>query len=205
MSDEKWWFGLVARTFAKMCPELGIEKQSFSAHHKSHINKVMGHATVAYLFHDSPENGGKGFLIGLHRCQNYKVVARTINETTIDPITRKQKRKGNPIKHKLGDIVLVDCNVKGSDNGTPSDPKFALRTLWEAIILPAYDALTAPGGPAEGAVVVHQEDNAPPHQEGDFHAWLIAEFTKRGWRLELQAPQGPYTNVLDLQVLYTTP
>jgi hypothetical protein len=40
MSDEKWWFGLIARTFAKMCPELGIEKKSFSAHHKSHINKV---------------------------------------------------------------------------------------------------------------------------------------------------------------------
>ncbi len=49
--------------------------------------------------------------------------------------------------------MLVDCNVKGSDNGTTSDPKFAVRTLWEAIILPAYDALTAPGGPAEGAVV----------------------------------------------------
>ncbi len=96
--------------------------------------------------------------------------------------------------------MLVDCNVKGSDNGTPSEPKFALRTLWEAIILPAYDALTAPGGPAEGAVVVHQDDNAPPHQEGDFHAWLIDEFSKRGWRLELQAPQGPYTNVLILQV-----
>ncbi len=99
MSDEKWWFGLVVRTFAKMCPELGIGKKAFSANHKSHINKVMGHATVAYLFHDNPENGGKGFLIGLHRCQNYKVVARTVNETTIDPVTRKQKRKGNPIKH----------------------------------------------------------------------------------------------------------
>jgi hypothetical protein len=92
MSDEKWWFGLVARTFAKMYPELRIEKQSCSAHHKSHINKVMGHATVAYLFHDNPENGGKGFLIGLHRCQNYTVVARTINETTIDPVTRKKTK-----------------------------------------------------------------------------------------------------------------
>jgi hypothetical protein len=202
MSDEKWWFGLVARTFAKMCPELGVEKKSFSAHHKSHINKVMGHATVGYMFWDNPENGGKGFLIGLHRCQNFKVVARTTNVTTIDPITKKQKRKGNPVKHKLGDVVLVDCNVKGSDIGTPTDPKFALRTLWEEIILPAYDALTAVGGPAEGAVIVH---NAPPHQEGDFHAWLVEEFQKRGWRLELQAPQGPYTNVLDLQVKIIMP
>jgi hypothetical protein len=29
---------------------------------------------------------------------------------------------------------------------------------------------------------------------------LTSEFEKRGWHLELQAPQGPYTNVLDLQV-----
>jgi hypothetical protein len=41
MSDRKWWFGLIARTFAKMCPELSVEKKSFSAHHKSHINKVV--------------------------------------------------------------------------------------------------------------------------------------------------------------------
>jgi hypothetical protein len=30
--------------------------------------------------------------------------------------------------------------------------------------------------------------------------WLEAEFEKRNWKLELQAPQGPYTNVLDLQL-----
>jgi hypothetical protein len=39
-----------------------------------------------------------------------------------------------------------------------------------------------------------------PHKEGGFTEWLKSEFGKRGWHLELQAPQGPYTNVLDLQV-----
>jgi hypothetical protein len=87
----------------------------------------MGHETGGYLFHDSPENGGKAFLIGLHRCQNYKVVQRAINETKKDSVTGKITRKGNLVKNKVGDMVLVDCNVKGSDNGTPSDPKFALR------------------------------------------------------------------------------
>ncbi len=91
----------------------------------------------------------------MHRCQNYKVVQRTINETKKDPVTGKITRKGNPVKNNVGNMVLVDCNVKGSDNGTPSDPKFALRTLWEHVLLPAYDALTAVGGPAEGATVVH--------------------------------------------------
>ncbi len=101
-------------------------------------------------------------------------------------------------------------------------------------MLPSLDALVAVGGLAEGAVVVHQEDNAGivvtiiitvsvcmslptsyaydfgpvapwlleigPHKEGGYHAWLTDEFERRGWKLELQAPQGPYTNVLDLQV-----
>jgi hypothetical protein len=57
MSDEKWWWGLIARSFAKCCPELGINKKAFSVHHKSHISKVMRHAIVACLFTDSPEKG----------------------------------------------------------------------------------------------------------------------------------------------------
>ncbi len=39
MSDEKWWFGLVSRTFAKMCPALGIQKEVFSVHHKKHMSE----------------------------------------------------------------------------------------------------------------------------------------------------------------------
>ena len=35
-----------------------------------------------------------------------------------------------------------------------------------------------------------------PHKEGGFHSWLTEQFQIRGWMLELQAPQGPYTNVL---------
>ena len=135
-----------------------------------------------------------------------------------------------------GDCVLTDCNVTGTNVGTPDKPKFALRPLWEYSLLPSLDALVAEGGQCAGAIVVHQEDNAAcdathfltmtltvfsvmtlthtlsltltltiprtigPHKEGGFHAWLTCEFERRGWKLELQAPQGPYTNVLDLQV-----
>ncbi len=73
MSDEKWWHGMVTRTFAKMCPELGVERSSFAVHHKSHIRKVMGHATVGICFTDSPELGCTGFVYSLNRCQGYKV------------------------------------------------------------------------------------------------------------------------------------
>ncbi len=30
-SDEKWFYGLVVRTFAKACESLGVQKQSFIA------------------------------------------------------------------------------------------------------------------------------------------------------------------------------
>ncbi len=52
----------------------------------------------------------------------------------------------------------------------------------------------------EGAVVVHQEANAGPHIDKVYKAWLQGQFDQRGWKLEHQTPQGPYTNVLDMQM-----
>ncbi len=89
-SDEKWFYGLVARTFAKACESLGINKQTFSCQHKSHITKVMGHGTVGYCFDGNPEQGGNGYLIGLHRRQSYKVMQRKVNEQTLDAHTGKR-------------------------------------------------------------------------------------------------------------------
>ena len=59
-----------------------------------------------------------------------------------------------------GDCLLTDYNVTGTDTGTPYKPKFALRPLWEFGLFPSFDALVGVGGQCEGAVVVHQEDNA---------------------------------------------
>ena len=42
--DEKWFHSLVPRRNAKAIAELGIEKESYSAHHKKHIAKVCTHA-----------------------------------------------------------------------------------------------------------------------------------------------------------------
>jgi hypothetical protein len=64
----------------------------------------------------------------------------------------------------------------------------------------AMHALVAEDEPCARFIVCHQEDNAGPHKEGQLHQWLEAEFKRRNWQLELQAPQGPYTNVLDLQL-----
>jgi alpha-D-ribose 1-methylphosphonate 5-phosphate C-P lyase len=44
------------------------------------------------------------------------------------------------------------------------------------------------------------QDNAGPHVDAVYKTWLLEQFNQRGWKLEHQAPQGPYTNVLDLQM-----
>ena len=197
-SDEKWFYGLVARKSAKACSEIGIAKQSYNAHHKSHIKKVMAHCTVGYLFDSKVENGGKGFLIAIHRCAAFRVPLRDVFFSSRDPVTGRIKFKGNAVKHPVGVPFLVDCNVTGNNCGTPTKPLFPLRKVWEHSLLPAIEDLVRPGGLCEGAQVVYQEDNAGPHQEEKYTAWMNEEFQKRGWKVELQAPQGPYTNVLDL-------
>ena len=107
----------------------------------------MAHATVGYCFDGSPENGGEGLLIGLNRCQAFKVA-------------QKAYRGQGGVKVVKGDCLLTDCNVTGTDVGTPDKPKFALRALWEYGLLPSLDSLVGPGGQCEGALVIHQEDNA---------------------------------------------
>lgn len=200
MSDEKWFHGLVPRSLHKACPEIGVHKTFHSAHHKNHITKVMGHATVGFAFEGGcPENGGEGLLIALHRCQAHKVYQKDVHYSSKDAQGRT-RFKGNPIKHKKHTAVLVDANVTGVDRGTATNPKFALKDLWEHSLFPTIDQLVAPGGKYEGYTVVFQEDNAGPHEGRAYSTWLEEEFTKRGWLVRLQAPQGPYTNVLDLAV-----
>jgi hypothetical protein len=119
----------------------------------------MGHGTVEYCFNDDPEQGGTGVLIGLHRCQSYKVMQRKVSEQSVDAVTGRRVSKGNPVKYNRGDLILTDCNVTGSNYGTPTKPKFLLMALWHNVLLPEMDTLVQEGGPCAEAVVVHQEDN----------------------------------------------
>jgi hypothetical protein len=152
----------------------------------------MVHATVGYCFTGSPEYGGEGVLIGLHRCQAFRVA-------------QKKHKGADGNSYAKGDVITTDCNVTGTDIGTPSKPNYALKDLWEHILIPALERLVAPGGRCAGAMVVHQEDNAGPHKEGKYHEWLTAEFERRGWKLELQAPQvQAQSSLTPTLTLYTT-
>ncbi len=81
---------------------------------------------------------------------------KTTKEVTKSKITGRNESKNNAVKNKKGDLVLMDCNVTGTDTvGTPSNPKFALKELWEDCLLPQLDALVAvaENDPCAGAVV----------------------------------------------------
>ena len=157
----------------------------------------MAHCTVGYLFDGEVENGGQGFLIALHRCQAPRIPLRNVYFSSRDPVTGKISFKGNAIKHHVGVPYNIDCNVTGSNRGTPDKPCFPVKSVWQHSLLPAIEEMVAVGGPCEGAQVVFQEDNA----EGDYTSWMLAEFAKRGWKLELQAPQG-LTELLSPWILY---
>ena len=188
--DEKWFHGIVPRTNAKACPELGIEKTSHSAHHKKHIAKVMAHCCVGYLFEGDVEAGGKGFLISCDRCASFKMPLRNTYHSSRDAVTGKLKFKGNAIKHTKGVPFLVDCAVTGTDVGTATKPCFPLKQLWEYTLIPAIAQLVQTGGPCDGATVVVQQDNAGPHIEEGYRTWMHEQFEQLGWMYEPQAPQG---------------
>ena len=91
--------------------------------------------------------------------------------------------KGNPIKRPKGIPYLVDCNVRGFDEGTKSVPCFPLKTLWEHSLIPAIKALTAADEACAGAQVIFQEDNAGPHVEGRYALHQLDDGNVCGLRL----------------------
>ena len=107
--------------------------------------------------------------------------------------------KGNALKHKKGEPYLVDCNVTGSDVGSATKPCFPLLNLWKYTLVPAIAQLLAPGAPCEGAQVIVQQDNAGPHVEEVYSAWMLAMFESLGWMYEPQAPQGMSTELSQVQ------
>jgi hypothetical protein len=193
--DEKWFHGIVPRTNAKACSELGIPKTSHSAHHKKHIAKVMAHCCVGYLFNGNVEEGGDGFLISCDRVASYKMPLRNSYHSSRDD-AGKLKYKGNAVKHQKGLPYLVDCSVTGVNPGTPTNPCFPLQKLWQYTLIPAIAQLVETGGPCVGAQVVVQQDNAGPHIEVEYSKWIHEQFEQLGWKYEPQAPQGAYYVVL---------
>jgi hypothetical protein len=196
LSDEKWWHGLVSRTFAKMCPELGVERSSFAVHHKNRIRKAMGRI----CFTNSPEEGCDGYnAISLNRCHGFKVCRKTTKEVTKNTITGRNESKNNAIKNNKCDLVLQDCNVTGTDTGTPSNPKFSLKDLWEDCLLPQLDVLVAADGPCRGHCMSPRRQ-CRPAQRRPIPSMARGRIQEKELAVRTSGPSRAYTNVLDLQL-----
>ena len=130
---------------AKMCEELGVLMQSHAVHNRNHLDKIMAICIVGFAFTGDPFNGGEGIKIILRRCQCAKIAKKKQYETYRDEdgelkyhkaATRYSTRDGvwhdgagdlpkdiDHLKRSKGDCYMVDCNVKGTDQGTSNDPK----------------------------------------------------------------------------------
>jgi hypothetical protein len=62
----------------------------------------MAHCTVGYYYGSDVKNGGDGFLIGVHRCEKFKVPLRDVRYSIKDPVTNRVIFAGNAIKHPKG-------------------------------------------------------------------------------------------------------
>lgn len=181
-----------------MCEEVGLERKYHQAYHKSHINKVMALAVVAYAFDGEIENGGDALKLGLFRVQAAKIAMRMQRQGTWD-VNNVLRYNGEVIRKK-GDSYMVDCNVTGSDEGTSKNPKFSLLSVFRDVVLPKVKAITMAGGEYEGYIPIIQGDNAGPHQDGEYIEYMTTYCKEMGWHWEPQAPQMPYVNNLDLCV-----
>ena len=196
--DEKWFYGLVPRMFAKQCPNLNLYRKELKAYHKNFLNKVMVIAITAYAFKDHIEKGGHGVKIGLIRCQAAKIASRNVRESRRD-VNGKVRYDGK-LKRKAGDVFFVETTVAGSCVGTSASPKFSLKACFQEVIYPKIDSLTGKGGAFEGYVPILQGDNAGPHTDKSFLSAMMSHCSEKGWHWEPQGPQMPYLNNLDLAV-----
>ena len=204
--DEKWFWGLVLRAFAKACDEIGVQKRDYFAFHKSHINKVMAIAFVAAVIDGTFENGCEVIKLPLVRAQAPKIAERAQYEAVAQPDGSIRYPKTNPdgtpkdpIREK-GDVYLVDCCVTGSNEGTKKDPKCSLLLVFKELIFPAIQNLVGPGKEYEDCHVIIQGDQAGPHEDGTFSQFVNNYCAEQGWTWQPQAPQMPHANVLDLSV-----
>ena len=141
--DEKWYWGMAIRGTARTFE--AVEKQ---AYRKSHTNKTMDVAFARYLIKDCIDNRGDGFKLGFFRAQSNKVAKRMVRQRIWQD---DGSLKANcEIMGNKGELFLTYCAVTGSKEGSPEDPKFALKQLFESTMFPDVEKLVGPAGIYEG-------------------------------------------------------
>ena len=197
--DEKWMLGMLLRK-TKVCEALGLDPVKYYAKHRNHITKLMVLALVGFAFEDTPENGGTGVLLGIHRVQAAKIAQKMQRKTTKGPNGETQYR--GDIIRRAGDVFMVDCELTGASVGTSKCRKMSLLKLFEEAVLIQISDLVRPGAQFAGYRVIFQLDNGGPHVKGGFVDAMKAFCARQNpaWAWEPQEAQMPYSNWLDLLV-----
>ena len=97
----------------------------------------MVHAAVGFAFTGTPENGGEGLKISLDRCMCARVALKQQRKSTRHD--DGSLHYDGEVTREKGDIYQVAGNVTGTNQGTSTNPKYALRDLWEHRSVRHYD------------------------------------------------------------------
>ena len=131
------------------------------AYNKSYISNTMGIVVVGMDSEYSLENCVYDINIYFQRSQSEKVRQRKI------------VGKNGVIIKKKGEIHYVDCNVTGSNHGTPKDTKFQLEMLFENFPSKVIDKLVCGGGTLERFYPVIQDVNAGIYQDEKLYKYVV--------------------------------
>jgi len=181
-ADEKWFLGITPQ-HGKLCERLGLTKSHLYAQHKDHVPKVLAIAFTAYAFEGSMENGGKGLKIGCYRCQSAKIAGKAQNKSVKGKdgkVTYPGPDQGGERLREKGQAYMVDCAITGSDEGTSSDPKFALLPLLRDSVFGDILALTAAGAPLRSRAVTRDPSSTSSER------WVGTVEDNR-WRKQLES------------------
>ena len=208
MNDEKWFYSLVIRKFQKCVPEYGVGRTYHHVHHRNHIDKILGLCTTGFLpFENDFVKGGRGVKIHMQRAggwisaerDTYRRVYRDDGTYYYPPIPENRLRVA-------GQQYFQNWEITGSNEGTPTEPKFSLLKYWRDKLFEILDNKVREIEMElnKRIVVRFQWDNAPPHVDKRLKTYLEFKFDQRGWLLIPQPPNSPLTRNTQDAYLFPT-
>eukprot|EP00957_Ditylum_brightwellii_P162552 12378598-Ditylum_brightwellii.AAC.1 len=171
-SNEKWYWIVVPRTNDKHIPELGIEVADYHAHHKSHLEKCMYHATTGIIVKDNDITiGDKALMIAnvligrIEKCKKdtFCCVYKEDGTHTMSRVPLNQLQK-------KGESKWVNLDITGSKDIKDGKSKMSKVQIWHEHVFPALDniAMQLCEGRTQDVTFVCQEGGAKPNNDATY-------------------------------------
>ena len=110
---------------------------------KKHIHKVMVTCTTGFIPNSNRfELGGTGIKISFDRVGVFTKCKRTSYHRTTRPDgTFYYDKNPKNISKRKGESYFRPCEIKGSSEGTPKDPKFSLKKYYSEVEIPRLEKI----------------------------------------------------------------